>query len=157
MTQHHFIQSVQGQKSIRETLSLVLFLVDGLNNATQNSKNFGTFKFIPEKQPKELKDLTQVSFTCRERSSCLIACSVSLQKDNLWDKDRHRLCLLSIHVIKLCNSSQQSRLACLFVHVLICIPPGRLRHFVQIVRNNKVKAASSVRRSRAASKDLKTF
>lgn len=130
MTQHHFIQSVQGQKSIRETLSLVLFLVDGLNNATQNSKNFGTFKFIPEKQPKELKDLTQVSFTC----------SVSLQKDNLWDKDRHRLCLLSIHVIKLCNSSQQSRLACLFVHVLICIPPSRLRHFVQIVRNNKVKA-----------------
>ena len=140
MTQHHFIQSVQGQKSIRETLSLVLFLVDGLNNATQNSKNFGTFKFIPEKQPKELKDLTQVSFTCRERSSCLIACSVSLQKDNLWDKDRHRLCLLSIHVTKLCNSSQQSRLACLFVHVLICIPLGRLRHFVQIVRNNKVKA-----------------
>lgn len=62
MTQHHFIQSVQGQKSIRETLSLVLFLVDDLNNATQNSKNFGTFKFIPEKQPKELKDLTQVSF-----------------------------------------------------------------------------------------------
>ena len=140
MTQHHFIQSFQGQKSIRETLSLVLFLVDGLDNATQNSKNFGTFKFIPEKKPKELKDLTQVSFTCRERSSCLIACSVSLQKDNLWDKDRHRLCLLSIHVIKLCNSSQQSRLACLFVHVLICIPPGRLRHFVQIVQNKTVKA-----------------
>ena len=70
----------------------------------------------------------------------LIACSVSLQKDNLWNKDRHRLCLISIHVIKLCNSSQQSRLACLFVHVLICIPPGRLRHFVQIVRNKTVKA-----------------
>ena len=94
MTQHHFIQSVQGQKSIRETLSLALFLVDDLNSATQNSKNFGTFKFIPEKQPKELKDLTQVSFTCRERLSCLIACSVYLQKDSLWDKDMHRLCLL---------------------------------------------------------------
>ena len=66
MTQHHFIQSFQGQKSIRETLSLVLFLVDGLNNATKNSKNFGTFKFIPEKQPKELKNLTQVSFNVKE-------------------------------------------------------------------------------------------
>ena len=66
MTQHHFIQSVQRQKSIGKTLSLVLFLVDDLNSATQNSKNFGTFKFIPEKQPKELKNLTQVSFNVKE-------------------------------------------------------------------------------------------
>ena len=55
MAYQHFVQSVQGQQSIRLFFVARFFPVHCFNKTSQSCKNFGAFKFVPVEETNHIK------------------------------------------------------------------------------------------------------
>ena len=67
MAYQHFVQSVQGQQSVRLFFVARFFPVHYFNKTSQSCKNFGAFKFVPVEETNHIRNGSIVLLQGRTR------------------------------------------------------------------------------------------